>query len=586
MYKDIFELIKGEEEAYKTMPVTVVEGYDWNMFKHIQMTILYKNSQYTTGNSDEKPFKNIIRPILNLQYRAEGFDVKDIELFVNERRNFFKSLLIRKYHNDKWARENELDEFIDDMVESYVDFGGALIKDINEEKPEVVPLQRIAFCDQTNMLSGTLGEKHYFAPDELRDMKKQGWNNTEELILLSENKKEQVLTPGKESRTPGKYIEVYEVHGIFPADWLNDGEERDENFIRQIQVVAFYTDSSNNKTGITLFSGKLNEHPYDQVIRDKIFGRALGMGGAEELFESQVWINYSVIHMKGMLDAASKIIYQTADTRFSIRNKLNNLNNNEILVHDDGKPIIQVNTNPVNLGVFDNAVREWEEHAKLTGAATESILGEQPKSGTPFALQQLITAESHSLHEYRKGKIATFLDRIYRELIIPYIAKEVSKGQEFLATLDLDELQAVADSLVINEANKMVKERILKGELISQEEIDSFKDKVREQFMKGGGKKFLKILKGELKDSPISVKVNIAGKQKYAGLVTDKLTNVFRTVIAAPQILTDPRMAKLFNLILESSGLEPLDLGVQPGNLQPPQPQPQVANQLPAQVTQ
>ena len=362
MYKDIFELIKGEEEAYKTMPVTVVEGYDWSMPKHIQMTISYKSSQYTTGNSDEKPFKNILRPILNLQYRAEGFDVKDIELFVNERRNFFKSLLIRKYHNDKWARENELDEFIDDMVESYVDFGGALIKDINEEKPEVVPLQRIAFCDQTNMLSGTLGEKHYFALDELRDMKKQGWNNIEELILLSENKKEQVLTPGKESRTPGKYIEVYEVHGIFPAGWLNDGEERDEDFIRQIQVVAFYNDSNNNKSGITLFSGKLNKHPYDQIIRDKIFGRALGMGGAEELFESQVWINYSVIHMKGMLDAASKIIYQTADTRFSIRNKLRNLDNNEILVHDPGLPLTQINTNPVNLGVFDNAVREWEEH--------------------------------------------------------------------------------------------------------------------------------------------------------------------------------------------------------------------------------
>jgi len=41
----------------------------------------------------------------------------------------------------------------------------------------------------------------------------------------------------------------------------------------------------------------------------------------------------------------------------------------------------------------------------------------------------------------------------------------------------------------------------------------------------------------------------------------DKLVNIFRQVASAPQLLDDPRMAKLFNQILESSGLSPINFG-------------------------
>ena len=80
--QDVFSFITTEENSYQATPVVVSEGYDWSMAQHIKLTLLYKSSKYETGNSDDKPFKNIVRPILNLQYRAEGFDVKDIVLYV------------------------------------------------------------------------------------------------------------------------------------------------------------------------------------------------------------------------------------------------------------------------------------------------------------------------------------------------------------------------------------------------------------------------------------------------------------------------------------------------------------------------
>lgn len=582
----VFDFIRSEEAGYQSTPISVIENYEWNMAEHIKTTVLYKNSQYLTGKTDDKPFKNIIRPILNLQYRAEGFDVKDIQLFVNESKNYYKSFLVKKYH-EKWARENEIDTFIDEMVESYVDYGGALIKNINGVRPEVVPLPRLAFCDQTDILSGPICEKHFYSPSELQEMKKKGWQNIDDLIVLSETNKEQTNSNGKQSKTPSKYIEIYELHGTLPEWWLDENVSED-NYVPQLQIIAFYKNERGENGGITLFKGKEKESIYKLVLRDKIHGRALGLGGAEELFEPQVWVNYDIIRMKGMLDQASKIIYQTTDDAFKNRNKTDRLENGEVLILKDGKTFNQVNTTPVNITVFENSVMKWEEHARQMGAATESIMGEQPSSGTPFKLQELITAEAHSLHEYRKGKLATFLDEVYRDWIIPRFGKKLLEGDEFLADLDMDEMQSVADSLVICESNKMIKDAILKGEVITQDVIQNYRQTVRDMFMKGGSKKFIEILKGEMKDLPIDIKVNIAGKQKNLAGITDKLVNVFRTIVANPQVLQDPAMAKIFNMIIESSGLDPLNFDgftrPQPQQMQAPQMQPQEIMPQPAQV--
>lgn len=574
---NIFSFITTEEASFAN-PVNVIDNYDWSLRDHVRTTVLYKSSQLLSGKTDDKPVKNIIRPILNLQYRSEGFDVKDINIFVNDSQYFYKSFLIKKFH-DKWARENDLDTFIDELVESYVDFGGVLVKNLNKVRPEVVPWQTIAFCDQTDILSGPIAIKHYFSADQLLEKSEAGWGeesngataSLEDLITLSEDKKIPDKTAGKTNDTPSKYIEVYEVHGSFPESFLDDEGDPDK-YSRQLHIISFYKDENDNKKGLTLFKGKEKELPFKFLSRDKIHGRALGFGGAEELFEPQVWVTYDMIRMKQMLDAASKVVYKTTDAAFAARNKTMDLDNGEILVLEDGKDIGQLDTVPRSLSLFDRSVAEWEAHAQQMGAANDALLGRSPSAGTPFKLQELITAEGHSLHEYRKGKIATFLGEIYRDWIIPYIAREVSKGQEFLATLDLDELQAVTESLLICEANKFIKERILNGELIDDAELSAYKENVKQQFLSGGNKKFIKILEGEFKGTNLEVEVNIAGKQKDLSGRVDKLVNIFRQLVANPGVLDDPRLAKVFNDILEASGLSPINFGAI--NYKPPQTTP------------
>ena len=561
--QNIYDFVKSEENTYQSTPIPIEDGWEWLMPDHLRKSLFYKYGRFVTGNSDDKPFKNIVLPILRLRYRTEGIDVKDINLYIDDKDYYWKSFLVKKYH-DKYAREEHLDTLLDNASETDIDYGGVLLKKVGDDI-EVVPWQRVAFCDQTDVLSGVIAEKHNYAPDQLLEMGEYGWGDEkngatitlEELITLSESNKSINDQTGRKAKTPGRYIEVYEIHGMLPS-WYLSNDEEDKKYTRQMHILAFYKDEKDNKQGVTLFKGKEKESPY-KFRADMIFGRALGYGGVEELFEPQVWTNYSMIRMKQMLDAASKIIFQSSDASFKTRNNLNNVDNLEVLTVEDGKNVSQIDTYPRNMQLFDKAVQEWEIHAREVGASTESLAGVQPSSGTPFKLQELLVNQSLGLHEYRQGKFATFVEELYRDWILPKIIREITKGVEFISELSLDEMKYIVDGIVKNKSKKYFTEKVLNGETIQEGEIQAYEQKVRDEFMRSGNKKFIKILKDEMKNLPIDIEINIAGKQKNLANMTDKIVNIIRQVIATPQLLQNPGMVDLFNQIIEYSGLNPVD---------------------------
>jgi hypothetical protein len=596
-YQNVYDLIKGEEANYK-LKIPITENWEWNMYDHIKMAVLYKNAKFINGTNDgNRPYKNIIRPILNLQYRAEGFDVKDIILFIDDPENYYKSFLVKKFH-ERWARENNIDTFIDQLVESFVDFGIVLVKNVKDVRPEVVPMQRLAFCDQTSILSGPIAEKHYYSPSELQEMGAKKWQNIDTVIKMAEFNKD--ATTSQQANTPGKYIEVYEIHGSFPKFWLNDDAEYGQAYddadpeaapVSQVHICTFYYDEQGQKHGVTLFKSQEPKPLYKVILRDEIYGRACGLGGVEELEDPQVWINYDMIRMKDMLDAASKVILKTTDPSVSAKHPsgLKGMDTLEIIEVAPNTDIDQLDTFPRNLNLFEKSVTEWKAHAQQMGAANDSIMGQAPTPGTPFKLQELVTQEAHSLHEYRKGKLAVFVDEIYRDWILPHIAREITNGKTFLSELSLDELQQIADNVVTCQINDFIIEKILNGEMIDPAQEDMETKRIRDQFMKTNHQ-FIEILKGELKDVPLAIRISINGKQKDLAAQTDKLVNIFRTIAMNPQVLQNPAMAKLFNQILESSNLEPLDFSsfMQPptqDQIQPPQPgvQPPNGQQPPQQ---
>lgn len=569
-YNDIFDYITIQENNYKK-PIPINDTWPWSMKDHIKTSELYSHSQLLNGKDDFTPVKNITRPILNLQHRAEDIELKDVQLYVDDPENYHLSFLVKKYHDDVFVQENDLDTFFDELNVSRIDYGGGLSKQLNKPCPEVVPLQSIAFCDQTDMLSGPIGIKHYYSPDQLLAMGEKGWGDEsngatislEDLIILSREEKKDDNTNNQAATTPGRYIEIYEVHGNLPKKFA-DKTDNSEKYETRLFICAFYQKkNSTDKQGVILYTAKEKKIPFKLVKRDSVYGRALGFGGAEELFEAQVWVNYDMLRIRDMLDAASKTILQTNDKNFANRNKVRDMDNLETVVLAEGTSLGQVDTFPRNLQLFENHMLMLENHAKDMGAAQDPIQGKEPTSGTPFASLQAQIQQGLGLHEYRRGQFAKHIEEIYKDWIIPHIQKKIVEGAQFLSNLSLEDMQYVTDSVVTNLSNKRIKEMVLNGHIPTEDEVQVVKDTIREDFKKGGNKKFIKILKGEFKDVKLTVKVNVAGKSKNLALAVDKLTNIFRAIFSNPQgfaqVLQIKGMANAFNEMLELSGLSPAD---------------------------
>ena len=149
---DIFNFIRSEENNY-ILPVPLDDTWEFSLRNFIQQCFLYKNGRLLTGNDDFKPVDNIILPIRNLQDWAEDIDVKDVNIYANSKNKQGLSFIIEKYYQDIFIKENDLDTFIDEGKETKNDYGGMLVKNLNQVRPEVVPWQSIVFCDQTDILT-------------------------------------------------------------------------------------------------------------------------------------------------------------------------------------------------------------------------------------------------------------------------------------------------------------------------------------------------------------------------------------------------------------------------------------------------
>lgn len=568
MYQDIFTYITSEAANYRTQKVPITDSYDWSMYEHVRISTLYRDSKYATGADDgSRPFKNIIRRIINLEHVATGFDVKDIQPYVNEAANYYKSFLARKFHA-KWARANDIDTFIDKTVESYVDYGLALSKHVNNIAPEDVPLASIAFCDQTDVLSGPICLRHNYSPAQLLEYKGKWIDDAIDEVIVQARADKKDNT-GKVIKTPGKFIEVFELDGMFPRAWMKDPEkdnitEEDQTiYTQQFHIVSYYKSTDGDKKGISLFKGKGDPKKYKAKKRDDIWGRACGFGGIEELFEDQVWTNYNVIRMQALLDYCSKVINVTTDAGVASKYKLKDMEMGDFVVQREGGQTAQLNNTPGNINLFNQAITQWESHAQGLASANPAILGESPSSGTPFKLQDLLVNQSEGPHEYRKGQMATYIGEIYRDWVLKDLVKEMNNEQEFVAELSVEELKYCVERVEQYETDKMEKQKVLSGMPIYPDETDTYKQDVRKQFLKGGNKKFFKILKDELKDLPVDVEVNVAGKQKDLNKITDKMTNLLRQIFANPQGFKETMqidgMPEIFNQILEYSGLNEVD---------------------------
>jgi hypothetical protein len=598
---DIYSFVKEQEADFETDEIRVGDNWYWNFRTHVQMIFHLKNGIFFTGeNNWLRAFKNIMEPILNLSYWAEDIEVKDTTFYIEQDDGRVLSFLIKKYHDDVYVKEHDLDTLFDEITETDIDYGGVVVQKA-KDRPELLPLNSIAFCDQTDMLGGVVGLKFHFSPGGLRKMAKHGWGDEkngatislDELITLAEYEKDPVgMNDTKRNKVPSKVVEVYIVRGTMPEHYLLDNDNMEDAY-SQIQIIAYYTGKNQKRVGVTLYRKKEDEGNLKFHTTKKVHGRALGRGVGESLLHPQIWTNFLTIHKTKLLEAAAKVPLVTDDPSYHNRNRIQDMDNLEITTIEEGKTIQQIPTAaPANIQLYERSINEWFDHSQLTGAAFDPILGKEANSGTTFKGQERSVAQGRGLHDRRRGQRAKFIEEIYRDWIIPDIVREITKGKKFLASLSPDELSWVSDQLATNFINSKIKDGLIKGKLIPLEEQEQLRQTYKQTFSKRGTRHLVEALKGEFEDIDVKMGINVANKQKDLVNLSDKVLSIFQFVFANPQgfqaAMQIPALSKAFYDILEFSGLNQVDFAslTQPMQAQPqqPTPQPQKPMQLNAPV--
>lgn len=601
MTPSIHQYIKQQEASYQADKIRIGDNWEWNMRDHIQLIFHLKNGIFYTGeNNWLRAFKNTMEPILELSHWTEDIDVKDTVFYVEGENDRVKSFFIKKYHDEVFVRKHNLETLYDELTESDVDYGGALVQRGNTPRPELIELNMVAFCDQTDILGGPIGFVHHFSPDKLRTMSKAGWGedsngatiSLEELITLAESEKDTDGTiETKTNKVPGKTIEVYIVRGNLPEHYLKDNDNMEDHY-NQLHVSAFYTKKDGKKEGVTLYRKKEKEGNLKLLITKKVHGRGLGRGIGEKMLHPQIWMNFLEIHKMGLAEVSSKTKYYTDDPDYENRNRLQDMDNEEITVVEQGRSINQIpNASGANYQLLTNATEQWSVFMQTAGSAQDPLLGKEPVSGTTFRGQERTVAQGRGPHDKRRGQRAKFIEELYRDWIIPDMVREIVKGQEFIATLDADEVRWVYEQIATKRARKAQIEALFEGELPGDEE--TLKQFELEKLQKGGNKQLLKIVKKEMEGVEIRLGINVAGKQKKLADLSDNILSIFQFAFADPdrfmRAMQFPALAKGFQDILEFAGMNQADfmslVQAQPAQ-QPTQAQPSPVQGLPQLQTQ
>lgn len=559
MDKSVYDYIISEETAFQTRKIPITNSKDWGFKEHIERCTNVANGWFHSGqNDDKRPYDDIATPIIDVAFRAENFDVKDIQPFVDDKDEYYKSFFVRKYH-PIFATREKLDDFIDETVETSVIYDLVLYKRTSNVLPDIVKLQTIAFCDQSDVLSAPICIKHQ---NSIADMLEQKgvWNDEkiDEAILYASQGKSVSTANGKEAKSSGKFIDVYELHGLLPESWLVDGGSNSK-YVNQLHIICFYLDQKGEKQGLHLFKGKDKaiKERFKALKIDKVrsFGRACGRSIVERLFQPVLWNNYSGIRIKGMLDIASMILANTSSQEINSA-KREDIAGLTVLKSD--QPINRIDTNTSgNMSEFLTHKSNMEKSARMLGSASEGQLGVNPSSGTPFKLEDLVIQQGEGMAEYRQGKIASFFaDELYPDWILDSIRKEINSSKEFSTDLSFQEKQEIAEQIADNRVGLMK----LRGDILFQEDEQKEKEKIVASIMKNGDKFFVKTIQDELSDLPLKVKINIAGKQRYLARNADKLSRLISNITANPQAFaTIPGLGNAYNQLIESSGLNPID---------------------------
>ena len=562
----MYKICKELEVIKKNYDTTIdlVDGLPFSQKDTIKQIEFYSNSKYLNGQKDEqgrdKPFFNILNAICDVENAAKDIDTKDIQATSDDGQHYTEAFLMSKEIYE-WMKEADFAKTLNEMRDTHTRYGSLLVKkciynDGEGKELEIeVPEWKNVITDQNDIEHGAIVEVHYMTPMEMQ--KKESWKNVPEAI-------KKVVKEGS-----GKRIPVYEVRGEFPLSYIKELEgkkpsEKDETtFTYQLHILAGEYSDENNRSKKVDFSQKLiplywendTDRVYKYLARKKKAGRSFGVGVFEEGAEAQIWTNDVVLKQWRAMEFTSKVVGQTASKKLKGRNILTEVDDGQILEHEEDKPITTLNLLPSGgLGQYGNLIAQWYSQLEKTTSAYAAQRGENPTSGTPFRLQATVLQQSNSVFEDLQEEMGIFITEIFEDWIMPFLSKRLNAEHILAHNFTMEELKDIDKNFSTYHANDIAKDLILSGKIVTAEDYLAIQETAKQIVGQTKTQRFLQIPKDYYKKFKSKITVNVTGEQRNKAAVLESLINIMTVYAKNPAIAQDPVLMQIFMKIVELSG--------------------------------
>lgn len=580
--KSVHQTIRVAENNYVNGDTTMGIYVNWSMHETIEKIDAYLNSKHISGETDslgrEKPFFNIVSAATNIWYRATDIDRKDIR-FVPETQSSVVLAFVANVMLQNWMDKNRFGQFLNQWGRSMARYGSSISKFVEKDGkliPSVIAWNRF-IPDSVDFESIPRIEKFFRTPAQLRKNKSYDQDAVDLLVTATEARK---TLDGQRKDNQNDFIEIYEIHGEMDSRLLEKNPDisvldKDIKYIQQMHVVSFVAqDGKDEFDDFTLFSGKEAKDPYaiSHLIEED--GRTLAIGAVEYLFDAQWMQNHTVKNMKDTLDLASKLIFQTADSRYVGRNVLSAIETGDIFIHQLNMPLTRVANDKPDISAQQNFGTMWQNLAQEITSTPEALRGTTMPSGTPFSLGAFLGQQANSLFEIMtESKGISIEGDMLKPHIIPFLKKKLKNKDEIMGILDDAGIREIDSMYVPVEAVKRFNKRT-RGQILGTEEgipmpfnQEVEEGAVRQSLAPLGNKRFFKPdelgkkewgeLLSDFQWDNIKVEVTNENSDKQATLQT--LATLYTATIQTDPVKANVILARIMS---ETGVFSPIEMGV------------------------
>lgn len=557
----------------------VVPGYVFSQYDTIKRIHLYLNSQFenqTLFNGRRKMFFNISKYRCEVATRMLNFDTKDLRLVAEDFESSMPAFLLSKEFQ-QWLKSSAFSRTLNQIAEQLPRYGSFVLKKTGNGAQKV-DLRRFAMDPTVERVwdSPFLVQKHYMTESQIR--RKKGWNEEAKKRLLAT----QPTVVEKPSYEDGRvitrtgstnYYEIFERYGEVRKSWITGKESDYDEIVRGMFVTAqsigpiagVTTQTppaySPNDMAEVLFGGEWTKDtfPYFDFHYYKTEGRWLGVGVVEDLFTAQERENEMSNQKRISMEISALQIFQT-NAATILQNLLTDMRNGDVVKIAGSGTLTPVATEARDLGSFTQEEQRYDQLADRLSFAYDATRGESIGKSTPATNAVLQNNAATGVFDFKKENIGIDLRYFLLDWVLPQLKKDLTPEHILRFTGSMSDMRRVDDVIVEVMTRQEQADRLLKGNIVTQEDTQLIKDQIRVQLGKRGGERWIKVIQGCYKDIKADFDFIITNEQKDVQTISSNMFTILSAVAANPEMLKNPLTRSLLKKYSEVIGIPSVEL--------------------------